>query len=131
MSDARQPCLSNTLPTLKPGVPFSTTNSEMPRLPFPSGSVRAATMYRSPSAPLVMKVLAPLITQPPSARRSARVFSPATSEPALGSVTQTAPTFSPRHAAGSQRCFCSCDPRCAMWAMDMSLCTVSDDATPP
>ena len=53
----------------------------------------------SPRMPLVMKVFEPLITQPASVR-VARVLRPATSDPALGSVTQTTPTFSPAQAGG-------------------------------
>ncbi|MNR04544.1 hypothetical protein D3C85_1205140 [compost metagenome] len=114
VSDERQPCFSNWRATFRPGFPFSTMNSEMPRLPFASGSVRAATMKMSPYTPLVMKVLEPLSTQPPSDERCARVLRPATSEPAFGSVTHTAPTFSPAQAAGRYFSFCSCVPRCAM-----------------
>jgi hypothetical protein len=46
-----------------------------------------------------MKTLEPLMTQP-SIVRTARVLMPATSEPACGSVTQMAPTFSPLQAGG-------------------------------
>ena len=77
-----------------------------------------------------MKVFEPLMLQPSSVR-TARVFSPATSEPACGSVTHTAPTCMPAQAAGRYFFFCSWLPRWAMCEIDMSLCTVSAAATPP
>ena len=56
--------------------------------------------------PLVMKVLAPLITQP-SPSRLPRVEIAARSEPVPGSVIATASTFSPEAIPGSQRARCS------------------------
>ncbi len=72
---------------------------EMPREPLAARSVFAPTKYRSPCTPLVMNILLPLITHS-SPSRTARVRMPATSEPASGSVTATAQTFSPRISGG-------------------------------
>ena len=61
--DARIPSLSLIFwPSEKPGVPFSTTNSERPRVRLPP--VRAYTRKTSPSsvsltAPLVIHIFAP------------------------------------------------------------------------
>ncbi len=67
----------------------------------------------------------------PSPVFTARVFSPATSDPACGSVTHTAPTLRPAQASGRYFSFCSWVPRWAMCEIDMSLCTVRAEATPP
>ena len=53
-----------------------------------------------------MNILAPFSSQP-LPRRSARVRSRATSEPAPGSVTPIAVTVSPAMMAGMSRAFCS------------------------
>ena len=55
----------------------------------------------------------------------------ATSEPAPGSVTQTAPIFSPRMAGGRYFFFCASVPRLAMWLIDMSVWTRVDEVKPP
>jgi hypothetical protein len=76
---------------VKPGVPFSTMNIDMSRLPVP---VLAATKYRLACTPLVMNILVPLSTHSSPSRR-AEVRMPATSEPAPGSVMPTAVISSP------------------------------------
>ena len=66
------PSLFSFLPERKPGVPFSTTNVERLcplRAPL---SVTAKTTQTSPTLPWVVKVLAPLSTQPPSTFSAAR-----------------------------------------------------------
>ena len=97
---------------------MSTPNSEIP-LAFFSGAVRAATTTRSAQPPLVMKVLAPLITQS-SPSRTAVVFRFARSEPPPGSVIPIAVSSSPVQNAGSQRCFCSSVVRCTRYGATMS-----------
>src|SRR5512136_3028325 len=57
-----QPSFSNFLPQEQPGTPFSTTKAVTP-LPLDLGSVVAYTRKRSPTGPLVMKVLVPLRTK--------------------------------------------------------------------
>ena len=63
-------------------------------------------MTRPACAPLVMKVLEPLMTHS-SPSRLAVVFRPWRSEPASGSVMPIAVIISPLQNFGSQRCFCS------------------------
>ena len=107
MCDVRQP----TVPTRDvdtPSVPASTTNCVMPRLPA-SGSVFAATTMKSAIVPFVMKVFWPVRTQS-SPSRTAFVVMPPTSEPAFGSVTASAPIFSPLIAGTSHRRRCSSVP---------------------
>ena len=94
VSEARMPSLFSFLPGRKPAIPFSRTKAETLRWRGPSGSVTAKTTQTSPTLPWVVKVLAPLSTQPPSTF-SARVRVPAASEPAPGSVRLQAPIFSP------------------------------------
>jgi hypothetical protein len=66
-------------------------------------------MIRLAVWPLVMKVLEPLMTYwLPTGL--AVVLMPCRSEPAPGSVMAMAPTSSPVHRRGSQRCFCSSVP---------------------
>ncbi len=56
------PILSSRRLTVKPGVSRSTRNIEMPawRRSAVPAPVRAATKYRSPYTPLVMKILLPV-----------------------------------------------------------------------
>ncbi len=86
VSDDSQPDLSSARPTVKPGVPFSTMNIDMP---WRALVVFAAMKYRSAWTPLVMKSLVPFSTQWSPSRRAV-VRMPATSEPATGSVMPTA-----------------------------------------
>jgi hypothetical protein len=77
-----------------------------------------------------MNIFEPLITQQSPSRR-ARVFRPATSEPASGSVTAIEQTVSPRMIAGRYFCFCADVPRRVMCTADMSECTRVDEVKPP
>ena len=77
-----------------------------------------------------MNIFEPLITQESPSRR-ARVFNPATSEPASGSVTAIEQIVSPRMIAGRYFCFCSGVPRSVMWTADMSVWTSTDEVKPP
>ena len=90
-------------PMVKPGVSFSTTRLAKPSRPS-TASVRASRVTPNDmSVPaLEMKVLRPLISQPPS-RRSARVRMPRASEPASGSVSPNAPSARPSASGRSQR----------------------------
>ena len=67
-----------------------------------------------------MNALLPFSTQP-SAHGSARVRSAAASEPEPGSVRPQAPRISPRASRGSHRCFCSVEPKRAMWLVQSEL----------
>ena len=60
VSDACSPSLRYGRPGVKPGVPFSTMNAEMPF--DPRGSVRAITTATPPTLPLVMNAFSPLST---------------------------------------------------------------------
>ena len=60
MSEQCQPILRSARSTVKPGVPFSTTSSEIP--PWPGPPVRTATVTKSARTPEVMKVFAPSTT---------------------------------------------------------------------
>ena len=70
--------------------------NEMPPWP-PSGVVFAAQTTQSARTPFVMNIFEPLRTQPSSVSRAV-VRSPATSEPASGSVIASAAMLSPRIA---------------------------------
>ena len=100
MWDVRQPTVSIRRAE-KPGVPASTTNSEMPWCP-PSGPVTAAATTKSAMGPFVMKVFVPDRIHPVPLR-SARVRMAATSDPAPGSVTASAPIDVPATAGTSHR----------------------------
>ena len=108
VSDACQPSLSSAFETEKPFVFVSTTKVEKPEYPA-LGSVLVSTRMKSARAPLVMNVLAPLITHR-SPLRLATVLMLARSLPAPGSVKAYAPIASPRTARGSQRAFASAVP---------------------
>ena len=106
VSDDSQPVFLSARPTEKPGVPFSTMNMEMSRLPGPD---LAAMKYRSACTPLVMNILVPLSTQS-SPSRLAVVRMPATSEPAPGSVMPTAVISSPAITRRRYLSFCAALP---------------------
>src|SRR6266850_1507861 len=109
VSDPRMPSLRSSLPTLKPFVPFSTTNAAMPLLPF-AGSVCAKTIATSAIEPLVMKFFVPFSNQPsPSLRAVVRIA--AASLPEAGSERAKHPIFSPFASPGSQRSFCASLPK--------------------
>ena len=92
MSEACQPSLSIACAE-KPGWSVSTMKNEIPPWP-PSGVVFAADTIQSARTPLVMNIFEPLSVQPPSTSR-ALVRSPATSDPASGSVIPSAAIVSP------------------------------------
>ena len=69
------------------------------RFRAPAGPVRAITVITLARSPLVMKCFTPLRTKR-SPRRSARVCTPATSEPVFGSVIAYAAIASPDASAG-------------------------------
>ena len=78
-----------------PGVSMSTRKQVMPPRARFSGSVTAMTWAKSEKPALLMKRLVPFSTQwSPSS--TARVFMPAGSPPASGSVWAKHATFSPR-----------------------------------
>jgi hypothetical protein len=96
VSDAFQPILRYGVPCSYPGVPFSTTMLEIS--PSPVRAVMQTCPEMSVPA-LVMNCLAPSITHsPPSKAARVRVF-PA-SDPASGSVSPNAPSFTPAHRSG-------------------------------
>ncbi|MCY1303412.1 hypothetical protein D3C76_1485380 [compost metagenome] len=76
-------------------------------------SVLATTATMSLSWPLVMKVLAPLITYL-SPCLTARVRTACRSEPVPGSVIATEQITSPEAILGSQYCFCASVPSSRM-----------------
>ncbi len=88
--------------------------SDSPLAPFErSGSVRSSTASTSARPAKVHQALGPSITQPswPSTvARVARHFTPATSDPMSGSVTEMPAMISPEASFGSQCCFCSSVP---------------------
>ena len=82
---------------------------EMPRLPFASRSVFAATRNVDAYVLLVINALDPLITHS-SPSRTAVVRIWAASEPDWGSVSAKAHSVSPVAAGARYFCFCSSDP---------------------
>ena len=80
----------------------------MPRAPR-SGSVTAMQMAISARAPFVVKVLLPFSTQS-APSRTAVVFVPAASLPALGSVRLQAPSAAPEASGFRNRSRCSSVP---------------------
>ncbi|MNT81889.1 hypothetical protein D3C72_2215360 [compost metagenome] len=94
------------LPWLKPGVPFGTMKFEISLRPSGRIPVTAAmTIGPVISEPeLLMKVLAPLMTQQPSFS-TARVWILAASEPAFGSVRPMQPTCVPVRIGRRNRAF--------------------------
>ena len=77
---------------------------------------------------LLMKILAPSRTQPPSTR-FARVEMPAASEPAPGSVSPKAAIFSPAASGRSQSSFCCSVPKRASGSEAMVECAFQAAAT--
>src|SRR5581483_1932321 len=109
-SDAFQPIFRYGSPGSYPGVPFGTSRFEIPRVPFEETVTAVITTIPEIDVPaLVMNCLEPLITHSPSSS-TARVWVLPASEPASGSVSPNAPSFSPRHSGGSQSSFCSAEP---------------------
>ena len=93
VSEARSPILSSSLPTVNPGVPFSTKNALIPWWRFAS-SVMAVTITRPAFRPDVVKRFVPLIIYSFSFR-TAVVDCLTGSDPAWGSVMAKAPIISP------------------------------------
>jgi hypothetical protein len=123
VSLARNPSLFSFLPADIPGVPRSTTNAEMPRLPR-ARSVTAMTTMMPATPPWVMKIFDPLITQQ-SPWRTATVRVPAASLPAVGSVSPQAPSVSPFARRVRKRAFCASVPKRAMCAEHSPLCAAT------
>ncbi|MNP19986.1 hypothetical protein D3C76_1125410 [compost metagenome] len=108
VSWASHPSLSRVLPRRKPGKRVSTRKIDRPLAP-PSWSVLATTATMSQIWPLVMKVLAPLMTYW-SPCFTARVRMACRSEPVPGSVMATAQITSPEAIFGNHSCFCASVP---------------------
>ena len=111
MSEHSQPILSSLRDTVKPGVPLSTTISEIPCAP--ASPVRTAVTTKSARTPDVMYVFAPLTTYW-SPSRFAVVRIPATSEPPSGSVIASEPISSPARVGRTQRSICAGSPAATM-----------------
>ena len=129
MSEECQPSFSSLAVTSYPGMSLSRTRNEMPPWP-PSSVVRQAQTRKSARTPLVMKVLLPLTTQPPSVF-FAVVLIDATSEPAPGSVIPRAPIFSPLMPGTTQRCRCHSSPNWKTGGIAIEACAFRPAATPP
>ena len=121
------PSLSSFFPAASPGVPRSTTNAEMPLVPF-ARSVTAITTSTSADVPCVMKLLAPLSTQL-SPSRTAVVRIAAASLPEPASVRPQAASFRPDASGVTKRCFCASDANMAMCAVPRPLCAATDSDT--
>src|SRR5580700_5851816 len=91
-----------------PGNDGSTRNAVTPRAPA-CGSVLAKTRYTPDTPPLLTQALVPFKTYE-SPSRTARVWIPAASEPACGSVRQNAPRISPRERRVRYFFFCASLP---------------------
>src|SRR5438046_2427355 len=94
----RTPSLSSTFPIERPGLPRSTMNALIPRVPF-VGSVTAWMTKVPATGALVQKVFVPLRTHS-SFFRFAAVFIAAASDPLVGSVNAHAPIFRPLARSG-------------------------------
>src|SRR5947207_12910867 len=81
----RTPSLSSTFPIERPGLPRSTMNALIPRVPF-VGSVNAWMTKVTATGALVQKVFVPLRTHSSFFNFAAVFFAPA-SDPLVGSVT--------------------------------------------
>jgi hypothetical protein len=133
VSDDSQPDFFSARPTVKPGVPFSTMNIDMPwRDSVAPSGVLAAMKYRSACTPLVMNIFVPLSTQcSPSALSLAVVRMPATSEPAPGSVMPTAVIVRPAITPGMYCASCAGLPAWCRCGLAMSVCTSTVMMKPP
>ena len=106
VSVASQPIFPRLRPSRNPGVPRSTMNAEYSRPP----SARAPLTARRTTPWLIsvpafeVNILVPSMTQPSPSRRAV-VWMPRASDPAAGSVSPKAPSFSPRASGTSHRCF--------------------------
>ncbi|MGY3683668.1 hypothetical protein ACVWXU_007291 [Streptomyces sp. TE33382] len=109
MTEARSDHLCLISGVVKPGLPAGTTKPRMP-LPPSSSPVCAQTIATPATEPLVIHILRPVRIQS-SPSRLAYVRIPAGSEPWSGSVRPKQPMISPAAMPGSQRRFCSSDPK--------------------
>ena len=92
-----------------------------------SSSPVLAVMVTKPemSVPeLVMNCLAPSITQSPSSSL-ARVRTLPASEPASGSVSPNAPSFSPAVSLGIHSCFCASSPKAYTGQVPRLVCAAT------
>ncbi len=112
---------------MRPGVPRSTMNAEMPLWPLLLSDTAITTIV-SPDAPCVMKALLPFSTQW-SPSRTAVVRIAAASLPDPGSVSAQAASFSPRASGARYRSFCSVLPNIAMCDAPRPLCAATDSDT--
>ena len=108
VSVARWPILSRCFSIWTPGVSIGTMNAEMPLWPL-DGSVFAKTTVQAAWPAFVMKVFEPFRTYS-SPRRSAVVFSLATSEPASGSERPKEQRIGSSSSGGSHFACCSSLP---------------------
>jgi hypothetical protein len=115
----RSAYLPSILVAVRPGVPFSTTNV----FTASSSSSRAKTTTRSAKVPLPIQRLAPLSTHSSPSRRAVVSSPRATSEPPCGSVSAKQPIVFSSIMSGSQRRFCSSEPRITTEPMARPLCT--------
>ena len=106
-------------------MPFSTTRFEISSSP-----VRAVivTPHVSSVPAFVMNIFAPFTTQEPS-RSSAVVRVAPASEPASGSVRPKAASLRPEARSGSQRSFCSSEPKRAIGIVPSDVCAATVIAT--
>mmetsp|Transcript_10216 Transcript_10216/g.22477 ORF Transcript_10216/g.22477 Transcript_10216/m.22477 type:complete len:231 (-) Transcript_10216:143-835(-) len=120
------PTLSSFWAVEKPLVPFSTMKAVMASLPS-SLRVLAYSTNTSASGPFVHHILFPLTTNSfLAASYSARVFMDTTSEPLLGSLIESAPTYSPLQSLGNYLSFCSTVANLSNWPMQRLVCAMYD-----
>ena len=105
--------------------------SESPRAPCASGSVRASSASTLARPAKVHHAFGPWMRQPArpfSSARSARHFTPATSLPMSGSVTDTPTITSPEASFGSQWRFCASLPPWSSALLRISGRVISEPA---
>jgi hypothetical protein len=79
--------------------------------------------------PFVIHIFVPeTIQSVPSRRALVRILDG--SDPASASVSPKQPTTSPRAMGGSQRCFCSSEPKRQIGNMQSDPCTETNDRKP-
>src|ERR1035437_3116141 len=127
VSAAFCPIFSSLRPFLNPARSASTRNTDTPLAPA-AGSVLATTTTRSQLRPLLMKVLLPLITYS-SPCLTALVRIAFRSEPAPGSLMAIARMHSPLAHLGSQRRFCSSDPRRRIYGAKNKFAHIEEPCT--
>ena len=106
VTEARSESLPSIFGAVRPFMPFSSTK---PRIFPPCASDFAQTTKTSAIGALVIHIFAPL-RRYPVAVFSARVFIPAGSEPASGSVRPKQPIHSPEISLGRYLRFCASEP---------------------